>query len=224
MATPYIPARDADFASWLLNFATLIAASPTSYGLIAGDATIISAQNTAFQAAYLLATNPTTRTSGTVAAKDAARVNAEAIVRPYAQRIRNNTTVSNLLKVGLGLTIPSTTPTPVPPPTTAPEIGLESAIVGQMRLRYSEPGFLGKAKPYGVVGAEFTRVISTLPAVDPAQGTIWGVATKAPFVMAFEPGDAGKIATLYARWVTRSGPGGVAQKGPWSAPLSISVM
>lgn len=224
MATPYIPPRDADFAAWLLNFATLIAASPTAYGLIASDATAISAQNTDFQAAYTSATNPTTRTSATVAAKDVARLNAQAVVRPYAMRVRNNTTVSDALKVGLGLTIPSTVPTPVPPPSTAPEIGLRQAIVGQMTLTYKEPGFAGKAKPYGVIGAEFARAIGTVPAVDPTQATVWGTATKSPFAMAFAPADAGKTVTLFARWITRSGPGGVAQRGPWSAPLVLTAM
>jgi hypothetical protein len=224
MASPYIPARDSLFSSWLLNFATLIAASPTDYGLIAGDATAITAQNTAFQAAYLLATDPGTRTSVTVAAKDTARSNAEGVVRPYAMRIRNNTTVSDGLKVGLGLTIPSTTPTPVPPPIVAPELGILSAIVGTTRLTYKEPGAAGKAKPYGSIGVEYSRAIGTVPAVDPAQGSIWGTATKSPFQMAHDPADAGKVCTLFGRFVTRSGPGGIAQSGPWSAPLTFNLM
>lgn len=224
MASPYIPNRDADFAAWLLNFATLIAAAPAAYGLLVGDATAISAQNTAFQAAYTAAIDPGTRTPATVAAKDAARANAQAVVRPYAQRIRNNSAVDVALKVGLGLTIPSTTPTPIPAPVVAPALSLQSAIVGQMRLAYKDPTAAGKAKPYGVVGVEMARAIGTVPAVDPAQASVWGTATKSPFEMSFLAGDAGKVVTLFGRFVTRSGPGGIAQVGPWSAPLVLTVI
>ena len=44
---PYIPARNANLIAWAANFSTLITASPGTYGLLAGDATAIAAQNTA---------------------------------------------------------------------------------------------------------------------------------------------------------------------------------
>lgn len=224
MSGPYIPARDADYSAWLLNFATLIVLDPTDYGLLAGDAVAINAVNTSFQAAFVLATNPATRTAPTVAAKDAARVNSEQTVRPYAQRIRNNTTVSDLLKVGLGLTIPSTTPTPIPAPIVAPELGLLAAIPLQQTLTYRDPSAAGKAKPYGSIGVEIWRAVGVTPAVDPAQATYYATATKSPFRSTFIAGDVGKIVTYFARFVTRSGPGGIAQSGPFSAPLAIAVI
>ena len=39
MANDFIPTRDAELDTWLLNFKTLIAANPANYGLVAGDAT-----------------------------------------------------------------------------------------------------------------------------------------------------------------------------------------
>ena len=77
---PYIPAKDALFAAWLLNFSTLLTASPVTYGLTAPDAVTVAGVNGTFQAAYATATNPATRTSGAVAATDVARLDAEAIV------------------------------------------------------------------------------------------------------------------------------------------------
>ena len=224
MAAPYIPAPDSGFSSWLLNFATLIAANPTTYGLLAGDATAISAQNTAFQAAYLAATNPATRTAPTVATKDATRATAEAIVRPYAMRIRNNTTVSNALKIGLGLTIPSTTPTPIPAPSVAPVLGLQAAIPMQMRMTYKDPTAVGKAKPYGVIGTEIWRALGTVPAVDPAAATYYGTFGKSPFFSDFVAEDQGKVCTYFARFITRSGPAGKAQKSAFSAPFAVNVI
>lgn len=225
MATSYIPQPDGAFADWLSNFATLIAASPTSYGLLAADATTISAQNTAYQAAYSLATDPSTRTAVTIAAKDAAKASALSVVRPYAQRINANAGVSNDQRAELGLTIRKTTPTPVPPPATAPTLSIVSAIPLATVLAYKDPAApAGKAKPYGVIGVQIATSIGTVAAVDPAQASYDLTATKAPFTRTWTSAQQGKTATMFARWVTRGGPSGIQQTGPWSAPLVFVVM
>jgi len=225
MATNYIPAPDAAFAAWLSNFASLIQADPTDYGLVAGDATIITAQDTAFQAAYTLATDPSTRTSPTVAAKDAARATAEATVRPYAVQISLNSGVSDMLKVGVGVTVKKTVPTPVPPPTTVPALSLLAATPGAHQLAYRDTSTpTSKAKPPGAIGIELWRNIGTVAATDPAQCSYYAQWTKSPNVSNFTSSDVGKVCTYFARWATRGGPGGVSQVGPWSASLVISVI
>lgn len=42
---PYMPTKEADFASWLANFSTLISANPSAYGLMTTDAATIAPQN-----------------------------------------------------------------------------------------------------------------------------------------------------------------------------------
>lgn len=225
MVPSYIPAKDADFSNWLLNFATLIAANPTDYGLVAGDATAISAQNTAFQAAYTAAIDPSTRTPATVAAKDTARYNAENVVRPYAQNVRLNAAVSDALKVGLGLNLPNSTRPPIPPPTVAPALAFDAATPLQHKLRYSDPSSpVGKAKPVGSIGVEIWRSVGTVPATDPAQATYYATFTKSPNFSSFDASQVGKVCTYFARFATRSGAGGKASVGPWSAALTIAVV
>lgn len=224
MANPYLPDRDADFDAWLVNFSTLLTAAPTNYGLIAADATAVSTVKNAWVAAYALSTNPATRTAATVADKDAARASAEATVRPYAIRIRNNSSVSDLLKVGIGVTIPSFPPSPIPVPTSQVDVTLLRAIPLEWTLAYKEPFAVGKAKPFGAIGVEFWIGIGTVPAISPAQCVYRDTFTKSPSRVGFLPADQGKIGTIFARWVTRSGPGGVAQKGPWSTALSAVIM
>lgn len=224
MANPYIPPKDADFDAWLVNFSTLLTANPTNYGLVAGDATAVAAVTSAWTTAYPIATNPATRTSATIATKDAARASAEATVRPYAIRIRNNASVSDALKIGIGVTIPNTPPTPIPAPVVAPVVSLLSAISLEQTLEYKASGSTGKAKPFGAIGVEVWRSVGTVPAVDPLQTSYVGTVTKSPFRQSFLAGDQGKIVTYFARFVTRSGPGGAAQVGPWSDPLSVVVM
>jgi uncharacterized small protein (DUF1192 family) len=218
--SPYIPAKDSLFALWLLNFTTLLTASPASYVLTAPDALAVDTVADAFAAAYATAKNPTTRTKATVAAKDAARASAEAVVRPYAVRISRTASVSDALKIGIGVTVPGAIPTPVPPPTTAPTVGVERQISGATTLKFSEPGMTGKAKPAGVIGMEVFRSVGTVHATDPTQAAYVATATKSPVVVPNDPADAGKKVTYFFRWVTRSGPGGLAQSGPWTPALN----
>lgn len=225
MANPYIPARDADFSAWLLNFSTLITANPTTYGLSSGDALAIDVENTAFQAAYVLAVDPATRTAPTVAAKDAARRNAEIVVRPFAIQVRNNPMVTNEQRADLGITIPTTVPTPIPAPTSFPVLGFRSATPLQHLLNWTDSAApSGKAKPYGVIGVEVYRTIGLAPAVDPSVAVFDGIKTKSPFFESFASGQVGQVCTYFARYTTRSGPQGTAQVGPWSAPLSVTVI
>lgn len=225
MAAPYIPAPDAMFSNWLLNFSTLISANPTSFGLVAADATAIAAQNSAFQTAYTAAVDPTTRTSATVAAKDSAKSSALFVVRPYAMRINGSASVNNQQRVDLGLTVRKAVPTPVAPPTSAPALQIIGATPGNVKLGYKDTAQPdGKAKPYGAVAIQLYSVAGVSAAVDPSQAAFMAQVTKSPFLVTFDGSQRGKIATVFGRYVTRSGPGGIAQTGPWSAPLSFTIM
>lgn len=225
MAAPYIPNKDANFNSWALNFATLIALAPTVYGLVAGDAAAISAAQSDWATAYELATNPGTRTKATVAAKDAQRAASTAVFRPYAILIRNNAGVTNENKAALGLTIPDATPSPVPPPATAPQLSLVMAtpLAHQLNFRDSVSPLL-KRKPVGVVALQLWASIGTVAATDPDQASFVANVTKTPFTNTFDAGSQGKHCTYFGRWVTRSGAGGIAYAGPWSAPLDVMVI
>ena len=221
---PYIPPRDADFENWFNNFSTLLTASPTTYGLLAGDATTVAALYSAWNAAFVLATNPGTRTSVTIAAKDVARVNATVVVRPYAQRISVNPAVANSDKVAIGVTVRSTVPTPVPPPTTFPIIGLLALTPGVFQYSYKDSS-LGptKAKPFGAIGMEVSVGFSATGSL-PVSGTVsYGTVTKSPNFFD-TTGEAGKTMSFYARWVTRSGPNGQSQRGPWSIGTFVVVV
>ena len=225
MPADYIPTKDADFGPWLLNLATLATAAPATYGLTAPQAVTITAQSTDWDAAYTLATNPATRTLATVANKDAVRAAAETTVRPLCVSISLNPAVTDENKVAIGVTVRKTVPTPVPPPTTRPSLTLVAVTPGVQSIRYTDADLpAGKGKPAGAIGVQIWTAIGTVPAVDPAQASFATVLTKSPAVIPTQPGDRGKTITMFARWQTRSGPGGQAQFGPWSDPLVSIVM
>ena len=224
MPASYIPATDAGFDAWTDNFATLLTADPTAYGEDAASALAVQNAYDAWAAAYLLATNPGTRTSPTIADKDAQRVNLDAAARPVAQRINARSSVTNTQRSDLGITIRKTTRTPVPPPATAPEVVLRSLIPGVAELQIRDSTTpTTKAKPAGVIGCELWVKVDTVPTPDPTEASLVKITTQTPNTLTFTPLQAGLIASVFGRWTTRSGPSGVAQVGPWSTATSFTI-
>lgn len=224
MPNPYIPSKDANFQNWLQNFSDLLTATPTVFGLVAGDAVIVATSYTAWNAAYLLATNPTTRTSVTVAAKDVAKANSLSTVRPYAQRIAVNPAVDNSDKVAIGVNPRGTVPTPIPAPTSAPTLYWRGASPGVIQLAYKDTILGGtKKKPFGAISLELWTDIPATGSPTLAAAKFRGAITKSPFSLV-TTGDAGKAIGLWCRFATRSGPAGVSQVGPWSAGLIGTIV
>jgi len=225
MATypPYIPTKDALFAIWLENFATLLTATPADYGLTAPEAAVVDGAAAPFALSYPISQDPGTRTPVTVQAKDNDRATAEAVVRPYAVRISRNPAVTDPNKVAIGVTVPSLVPTPIPAPVDAPELSVAALTPGLGKFYYKTVAAIGKSKPFGAVGVEVFAMIGDTHTANPAEARFVAQYTKSPFRMTFSALDSGKKLTVFSRFVTRSGPAGVSQPGPWSAPLQTVV-
>ena len=221
----YIPAPDADLDNWANNFATLLTADPVQYGEDAASALVVQTAYDSWSAAYQLAIDPSTRTPATVADKDAERVSLEATVRPVALRINARSSVTNIQRAALGITIRKTTKTPVPPPTTAPVVTLRSQIPGlaEVQIR-DETTPTSKAKPLGVIGVDIHVHVGATPPASADAAPLAKTTGKTPNTLAFTGEQSGQNAYVYARWTTRSGPGGTAQKGPWSVLTQFVVM
>src|SRR3954467_6589768 len=98
----YIPQTDSGLDVWASNFSTLLTAAPTTYGLTSGNATTVASVYTTWHAAYLAAADKPSRTPIKVQAKNTAKTNLLAIVRPFAQQIRANASVTDENKVAIG--------------------------------------------------------------------------------------------------------------------------
>lgn len=218
---PYVPTRDANFANWLSNFSTLLTASPALYGLTALDAANVAGVEAAFAAAYALVTSPATRTPDAVQAKNVARINAQGVVRPLAVQISLNAGVLASDKVAVGVNPRTSVSSPITAPTSNPQLFLQSAsnLSAILRYRDSAASVSVKSKPYGVLAVEVRSIVAATVITDPNLMFPRVLATKSPFVITFNPGDAGKICTLIGRYVVRSG--GVS---PWSPVVSFTVL
>jgi hypothetical protein len=234
-SAPYIPARDSTLDSWADNFQTLIAASPATYGLGAPDAVAITNSFNTWHAAYLVGgstgsppvpINPSTFTSVTVAAKNSAKFAMIIILRSYAAQIRLNPGVTNSDKIALGLNLPNNTPSPIPVPLTFPLLSIVGAGPGTHIIRFADSATPAlRAKPFGAVGMQLYRGVAAAAIVDVNLTDWYAQLTTQPFQSSFLIGDAGKVATYFARWITRGRPVGdaAAQVGPWSAPVSMNI-
>lgn len=220
----YIPSKDADFLTWLTNFDSLITASPGTYGLDAADAAAITAAASPFQASYPISQDPATRTPVTVEQKDTDRAAAEAIIRPYAVQVSKNNTVADSDKIAIGVNVPSLVPSPIPAPVDPPELAIASMIPGVGKFSYKTAGAVGKSKPFGAVGVEVYGMIGETHTTNPADAVYLATVTKSPFRLQFAGTDSGKKLSLFARFTTRSGPAGIAQKGPWSTAVQTAIV
>ena len=219
MSNSYLPSKDADLDTWLNNFKTLIAASPTTYGVVAGDATAITNAYTNWHTAYLAAANPSTRTKVTVGTKNDQKVIVLGVVRGYAATIRANAAVSNGLKEGLGLHVRDTQPTPVPPPTTYPTLIITEPMRSKQDLDAHDSTTPNKrGKPPGTAGLLLFRAIGTIPATEPTQAQFLSFVTRAAYQSTFGPADNGKTATYFARWTNSKG-----EVGPWGPAVSMPI-
>lgn len=220
MAQPsYIPNRDTDLATWSDNFSTLITANPSLYGLLAADALTISGVVAPWLTAYSAAVNPGTRTPVTVNAKNVARSSMLVVVRPYSRQIVNNAGVADADKVDLGLNVPSASRTPIPVPMTSPLISIMAATPGGFTVRFQDPNSPSttRSKPFGARSVQYNIGYAVAPIVDPADTTLAVNVSTQPFFLQTDPAQAGKIATIFARWVGRAVgvPGGIGYS-PWS--------
>ena len=219
MPSTYLPSREAELDTWLDNFRALIAAAPADYGLEAADALAITSACAAWHTAYLAAVNPTTRTKGTVAAKNTQRASVKAIVRGYAATIRADQTISDALKIGLGLHVRDAELTPVPPPATVPVLALAGMRQGSQEIRATDESTPGsRARPAGSAGMLLFRAVAGAPVSDPAEAQFLAFSGRPEYTCAFAPADNGKTATYFARWTNAKG-----EMGPWSQPLPVSI-
>lgn len=217
----YMPRGDAKALAWFENFAAGLGARPWGYGVSPAEAETIRYVVDRFAEAMRLAKSPGTRCRATVLEKDRARAVAYRTCSSVVHQVKANLGVTDADKLALGVWPrgPGGAVRPGGPPTTAPVLGIVGMTPGRQVLTYRDAVNPDpKAKPAGVTAVEVWRAVGDGPVRD-VKAARWAMAaTRTPFVVALEHRDDGKVATYFARYVTRRG-----QFGPWSQPVSMTV-
>lgn len=215
----YLPLGDAPLQAWALNFSTLLTAAPATYGLLAGDAVIVAGLYATYAADLIAATDPTTRTPVTVAAKDVAKISLVASLRGYSVTVSRNPAVLDADKVAIGVTVRDLSPTRIPPPATAPLLACVGSLAMEVHLQIVDTTTpLLKTRPPGTVGCELWGTVGTVPPVGPTATNYQKLQTRCDGKLTFDAGDVGKTLYLYGRWINPRG-----EPGPWSARLDATI-
>jgi hypothetical protein len=162
----YLPLTDSGLLDWSENFNSQINnMDPTTIGLTADDATGYATLYSSYETAYTNATNPGTRGSATILAKNEAKAAIITDSRRLAMTATNYPGTTDTQRQALGLTIRDTTPSPVPVPDTAPVVEVREVKNQRITLVMHNAESTSRAKPAGVAGATlFSYVGETTPA------------------------------------------------------------
>ena len=223
----YMGSNDAAKIAWMTTFSAVFTAAPTTYGFVAGDAVAVAASValavTAFNeggSTSRVPNDPNTYSPTAVAARIAQIRATQVLLASYAMQIRNDNGISDPNKVAIGVNPINNTRTPINVPGAAPLINVLAATSGVHTLAFADAGApTSRGKPFGALQLQSWVSIGTVVAPTPVAALFYGVATKTPFPVAFDSGDAGKIATHFARWVGRRG-----DVSSWSsgAPMTVA--
>jgi hypothetical protein len=199
------PDNDLELDNFSANFDTRITATPTIFGLTAGDATAFHGLAVDFHTKMLAATNPGTRTSSAIALKDTSKQALQAKARQLIKMITAFASVTPAQREDLGLRQLDTIRTPIPAPTTKPVPTLTPN--GHVSW-VDEANLTKRGKPAGCAGALLFCKIDGPPPATPDDCRFVAMVTKTNHDIPIPPGSNGKTLYVLLRWVTESGDAG----------------
>lgn len=218
MPASFLPDKDTALLAWSLNFSTRITATPTAYGLVAGDATAYATLHTSFATA-LAAVDPGERSKSLVAAKNTARTTLKNSARLLAKRVEGTAAVTDAQKLELGLNVRSA-PSPIPPPAYAPGIAILATIANTVKLRlFDATDAARRGKPAGVDGASVFSFVGATPPTETVDWKFEGNTSRTRIDIAF-PSDITPGAKVWftAFWFNER-----KQAGPTTTPIGTNI-
>ncbi|MDR3653968.1 MAG: hypothetical protein P4L34_13485 [Paludibacter sp.] len=136
------------------------------------------------------------------------------------QWLVRNPKVSDGDRVRMGITVRTTTHTPVPPPSTMPVGSVDFSLRLQHTISfYDQASAHSNAKPEGVTGCEIYVKVDGEAPKSVEEMNFQGTCSASPFEVKFDSSKAGKTAWYWLRWVNRKG-----EAGPWSTPISAMIV
>jgi hypothetical protein len=206
----YIPRPDDKFLEWAKNLYNYAVANYSRWSVPQPQPALQALLNefeTAFQA-YL---NPN-HGKVDVLAKNEKRKVCESAFRTYVQAyLAKNPAVTDEDRAEMDITIKKTTRSPVPTPTTAPQLFIDTGTRRRIIVRYRDEGGDKRGKPAGVHGIEVKWAILDHAPADIAELIHSAFDTHPPLTLEFEEHERGKHIYMCGRWeISREG-----EKGPF---------
>jgi hypothetical protein len=210
MAGDFIPHADGAFLEWSKTLAAYVETHLTDFNIPPDAFTPIQTQLTAYETAFEAAQNPN-RGKIDVLNKNETKNALESSLRTFIKAyLTYNPAVSDADKENMGLPLHDPTRTPVPPPTTIPELELDSSIIRQITVDFRDAGSERRGKPAYVHGVELRwALLENAPiSVEDLKNSAFDTAS--PYTFSFDETERGKTLYICPRWENNRG-----DKGPW---------
>ncbi|WP_162510929.1 hypothetical protein [Treponema endosymbiont of Eucomonympha sp.] len=209
MSGDFIPHQDGAFLEWAKTLTSYVAAHLTGFNIQESALAPIQTLLADYQTAYDKAENPN-RGKADVLAKNEARDALKAALRTFIKAyLTYNPEVTDVDKESMGLPLHDSTRTPVPAPSTIPEIELDSSVIRQISAHFRDSGSDRRGKPQGVHGVELRWALLDNPPSSVEDLTKSAFDTASPYIFTFDEADRGKALYICPRWENNKG-----DKGP----------
>jgi hypothetical protein len=218
MANDYIPQSDGAFLEWSKTLTAYAAAHLAAFNVPEAALTPVQTLLTAYETAFEAAQNPN-RGKVDVLTKNEARDALKAALRTFVKAyLSYNPAVTDADKERMGLPLHDATRTPVPPPSTIPELELDSSTIRHIIVHFKDNGSEKRGKPRGVHGIELRwSLLETAPAsVEELKNSAFDTAT--PYTFSFDETERGKALYICPRWENNKG-----DKGPWGEIIKAII-
>jgi hypothetical protein len=210
----YIPTNDAEFNSWvnaLIAYILLKCSGSEPEWTHIPKETITELQGViaVWVAAFDKVQVPHTKVD--TEAKNDAKKAAIALIRPFVSQYLRFAPVTNEDRTAMGVPNHKDGHTPIPVPTTAPQLFIDTGSRRRLLISYIDEGTKRRGKPDGVHGIEVKWAVLDQKPDGISQLVNSSFETRSPLVLEFEEYDRGKKVFLCGRWEIQR----EAEKGPF---------
>lgn len=218
MGKSWIPLRDQQMRAFVSAFLATITPSPSTYGLVLGDVTLLTTQVDDFIAKLATSDEPSTRTSVTIAAKDMSRRTLLGTMRNlYKKVLAANLTNDKLEALGLQ---PRNAPSPIPAPSMRPVITIVSRDENTVKLKFTDPTDpTRRGRPPGVDGIAVFKFVGPNAPTNEEDWEFEGNST----VTTVSVGFPTNVAPGTKVWFTAFYFNPRARSGPAATPVSTNI-
>lgn len=219
MSKELIPSSDAEFNTFLKQFAAAVTANPGAYGLTAADLVPLQAALANWIVVYPAHEDAKKKALTASEIKTKGRDDGEKAARSLAKKIEGHPEIDNALRVSAGLPPRESGKSPIGAPTTRPLGRLEAKPNSTLVIHFvDEETPLRKAKPDGVHACEIRIHVGDSAPADESGFTFLAHDTRTPYADEHASADAGKTASYMLRWLNAK-----LEPGPWSPVVSARI-
>jgi hypothetical protein len=218
----FIPRRDSDFDPWFKNLCQYAAlkcgGSPPDWNHIPqADLDALNASYAAWHTAYSAVLQP--HSDVDIAAKTAARAEAEKVIRPFKRRFLDDPPVTDADRVAMGLHVKDHTRTPTGKITEEVDAENDSGVIRRCAWHYFIKGGTGRGKPPHAHGVECAWALLDHSPAGIGELVNRVIDTASPLILHFNEEDRGRRFYCCFRWIgTVEG-----HEGDWSEIFSAII-